>query len=160
MNPIGFVGGSRKAGHQVHVGRLGAHHDLRELLEDLGQSLAVPQRAGPVHGRADHEDGVAALDASHLDHLEKLAEDGLDQDRDGPGGILYAGDEISHAGQDADVALDTDGLQGLGQGDHATAGDHLGSGHHGTITATHRIEMTLDVGITNHGEDERHPRTV
>ena len=49
---------SRKTGHKQKIGRSVLGEDAGELVHDLGNPIAVPQRAGAVHWRTDKMDSL------------------------------------------------------------------------------------------------------
>ena len=82
MHTIRVKGWRRKAGHHEGGGRTALHH-LGELAKDLGQAVAVPDRAETVHRRADQEGHVRTSEAGLTQLGQEALKDGLNDQGEG-----------------------------------------------------------------------------
>ena len=73
-------------------------------------------------------------------------------------GAVRPGQKVGHATEDADVGLRSDLFERFSQNFQAAALQDLSTGHQRTILAVHGDHMTLDVGIADDCEDQRHRR--
>lgn len=140
----------REAGQEVHAVAT-TRHDLGEPGHDFRKAVSVPERRLAVHRRR-HKIGAAwRRQCSGIDGLEKVLKNRNDSMRHHSrvGGSCQ---EVGDAGDDADVGLGSDGLQGLGEGRHLHARDNLAAGHQGTVTTIGGIHVALDVRIADQRE--------
>ena len=100
------------------------------------------------HRRTNQEPdlGLRIGDLSYLG--EEIGDDRLDAQGHGRR-TLSAGQEVRDAGDDADVGLDTQGLQRLGEQGHAPTLDNLSAGHERPTTDIVLTHVTLRVRVAN-----------
>ena len=67
---------------EIEVGRHVGREDLGELLQDLGQALAVPEGQGPVHWRSDEKSPIWMSVAEVAEDLANLEKHRLDSKSD------------------------------------------------------------------------------
>ena len=154
MNAIILKNWSREAWHQKNCIRA-ARKDFGELRQDLREAVSVPQGLGPVHRRTDKAAQLGPLAAERLHLSQEVDENRLNPQGHGRG-TLASSQEIGDAREDDHVGLLPDLLERLGQDLETAARERLGTGHQRPVTTVHRVEMPLDVLITNHSEDQRH----
>lgn len=137
----------------MHVFRLLGVHCLGEEIQNLGESFPVPQRAGTIHGRGKHVSGGLVGLTGSMKSSADLLQNGIHTMRDGRWTLgTGSGDEVRDAGDDADVGLGPNGLQGRSEDLHPATPDDLTSLHKGTGAARVFVHMTTHVRIPQEGE--------
>ena len=147
MYPIIFELRSREAWKQVQliVGR----QNLGELLQNLRQSLTIPQGRKPVHRWADEKDSFS-VDGSEK-QIAELGQHGLNAERHRRG-ALRGRQEVGQARDDADGRLGTNLGQDISEDLKPTAMQELGRGDSRTGTGVDQREVALHVRVPDHGE--------
>ena len=127
MDTIRLKLGSREARHQERVVGSGLH-DVRELLQNLWETLTEPDGSQAIHWRADEEQDVGTQGGELGQLLEDLQQGGLDT-MGGSVGTRRGRQEIGDAGDQADGGLGTDGAERGRQHPDVATLDNLGAGH-------------------------------
>ena len=150
MDSIGLEFGSGEARHEQDPGLVGAD-DVRKLLQDLREVVAVPDGGLAVHGRTHKALEVRPGGSEGLELRQQVKKDRLHALGD-VGGSVAAGEEVRHAGQHSDGRLGPDQLDGLRQYLQTTALQDLSASHQWTVTTVHGSHVPLDVRITDDRE--------
>ena len=125
---------------------------LGEQIQDLRQSLPVPNGPRPVHWRCDEvlPGGVGLAKCHHgiTEVLKKRLHTLGDRSRP-----LARGDEVVQAPDDADGGLVSDLLQRVREDLQLAAGEELSSADRWIGTARGLVNVATNVGITDEGID-------
>ena len=156
MYPIRSKVWSWKAGQQMHVLGLLGVHDLRERVQNLWESFAVPERCGPVHRWSNHVPTSWIRTADGVKSLTHLMKHWFDSMSNGEGQVLGAGDEVGSAGQETNRRLRADLLQGGHEPLQVVADEHLAALDELAGTTRVFVHMLPDIGVTDQREQMRH----